>query len=90
MLVRSTDNGQPGQIGLLVHKLAQTGSRKKETSLEKLDQEFALILHLPMVVMIAKAAKMMSIFVIRTFLAVSKFLLSYFTVISSILYQSLL
>ena len=92
MLVPSTDNGQPGQIGLRVPKLAQTESRKKETLLGKLDQELALTLQLPMVAMIAKAAKMTLIFATRTLRAVSKCLLLYFMVISKILevYKSLL
>ena len=75
MLVPNMENGQPGQIGLPVHRVAQTVSHKKETSQEKPDQELAPTLHQPKVAMIAEAAKMMLIFAIRTFLVVREYLL---------------
>ena len=78
MFVPNMENGQPGQIGLRVHKVAQTVSHKKETSREKPDQELAPTLHQPMVAMIAEAAKMMLIFVTRTFLVVRECLLIYY------------
>ena len=59
------DLGQNGQIGQPVRERVQTVSYKRMTLREKHDPELALTLHQLMVVISAKAVKMMSTFVTR-------------------------